>query len=487
MVVWDGMRPDFVNEKDAPVLWKLAKDGVVFRRHHAVYPSATEVNGVALATGLYPEHNGMIANHEYRPAIDGKKSIDTEIPEVVRKGDEATNGGYIAATTIAELARKAGRQTAVAGSKGIALLFDRHLDATREQNGASLFAGYTLPEKVLNPIVATLGIFPRWAEVPAAPRDHWTTQALTDFLWKNGVPDFSLLWLAEPDASEHEFAPGSKESLAAIRSADGNLEQVLAALDRHGAREITDLFVVSDHGFSTIERSIDLKKILRKVGFDAVTQFVSEPKRGQVMLVGNGGTVLFYVIQHDSSVIARLVAFLQRSDFAGVIFTKQPIKGAFRFAQAMINYDRAPDVEMAFRWNRSKNRSGVSGMIDADWNRAAGQGTHATLSRFDMHNTLIASGPDFRRGVSDDLPTGNVDVAPTVLQILGIKPWHSLDGRVLVEVMTNDGTLPPTPETEIAEAERKFQTGVWKQTLILSHVGKTVYIDEGNGQFHRAK
>ena len=47
LVVWDGMRPDFVTEEDAPTLWKLAKAGIVFRNHHSVYPSATNVNGTA--------------------------------------------------------------------------------------------------------------------------------------------------------------------------------------------------------------------------------------------------------------------------------------------------------------------------------------------------------------------------------------------------------------------------------------------------------
>jgi len=48
VVVWDGMRPDFVSEETTPTLWKLAREGVTFRNHHAVYPSATMVNGTAL-------------------------------------------------------------------------------------------------------------------------------------------------------------------------------------------------------------------------------------------------------------------------------------------------------------------------------------------------------------------------------------------------------------------------------------------------------
>src|SRR5262249_416311 len=54
IVVWDGMRPDFVNEQNTPTLWKLAREGVAFRNHHAVYPSATNVNGTAMVTGVYP-------------------------------------------------------------------------------------------------------------------------------------------------------------------------------------------------------------------------------------------------------------------------------------------------------------------------------------------------------------------------------------------------------------------------------------------------
>src|ERR1700694_882442 len=87
VVVWDGMRPDFVTAENTPALWQLAQEGVIFRNHHAVYPSATNVNGTALVTGVYPEHNGILANHVYRPEIDAKKPIDVEAGAVVEKGD----------------------------------------------------------------------------------------------------------------------------------------------------------------------------------------------------------------------------------------------------------------------------------------------------------------------------------------------------------------------------------------------------------------
>jgi arylsulfatase A-like enzyme len=124
-------------------------------------------------------------------------------------------------------------------------------------------------------------------------------------------------------------------------------------------------------------------------------------------------------------------------------------------------------------------------MIDADWQRAAGEGTHATLSRFDMHNTLVAAGPHFRQAGTDDLPTGNVDLAPTILHILGIKTAQEMDGRVLFEAMLNLNHVPAANQTETntIEAKKDFPAGSWRQSLRTSRVDTTIYLDEGNGSF----
>ncbi len=170
-----------------------------------------------------------------------------------------------------------------------------------------------------------------------------------------------------------------------------------------------------------------------------------------------------------------------------MIFTKQGLPGTFRLSEVKIDNAHAPDVVVAFRWNDSKNQFGAAGMIDADWQREPGEGTHATLSRFDMHNTLAAAGPDFRRGQTDDLPTGNVDLAPTILHILGIEAPQQMDGRVLSEAMVNADQAPAAGKTEAntIEGEKDFASGSWRQSLRISRVASTVYFDEGNGVFVR--
>src|SRR5437773_1009804 len=335
VVVWDGMRPDFVSEQNTPALWKLSREGVTFRNHHAVYPSATIVNGTALVTGVYPSKNGIIANHVYRPDMDLNHAIDVELPPVVKKGDEVSGGKYISVPTLAQLVQRAGGRTIIATAKTVGLLLDRQIGGSstavnasasplaegermkvRGSRSVTLFAGNALPSGALAPITAALGPLP----LGHLQHDSWTTKALTDCLWKDGVPTLSILWLGEPDLTQHESAPGAPAALAAIKSADENLAAVLWELDQRKARETTDIFVVSDHGFSTIERSVDLRKIVRDAGFSAKTEFNADHKPGEIMLAGNGGSVLFYVIGHDEKLVRRLVEFLQHSDFAGLCF-----------------------------------------------------------------------------------------------------------------------------------------------------------------------
>jgi hypothetical protein len=83
------------------------------------------------------------------------------------------------------------------------------------------------------------------------------------------------------------------------------------------------------------------------------------------------------------------------------------------------------------------------------------------------------------------LPTGNVDLAPTILHIFGMKVLQEMDGRVLSEAMVNVNYVPAggKTETKTIEAKKDFTAGIWRQSLRISRVGSTIYLDEGNGAF----
>jgi arylsulfatase A-like enzyme len=483
LVVWDGMRPDFVNETNTPALWQLGQKGVTFKQHHSVYITATNVNGTAMATGVFPNRNGILANREFRPAIDPRNVFENADWEIIKKADEVTGGKYITAPTIAELLRAAGRKTAVAGTKSVAFLHDRHAEWTEASLKNSIkFAAAPMPPALREETLRLLGPFLTQPANTSDERNRYATRALTEVMWRDELPAFSLLWLSDPDMAEHATSPGSEACVAAVRSSDRNLALVLEALEKKKARESTDVFVVSDHGFSTIERAIDFTAELRKAGFDATASFRETPKRGQIITAGNAGTILFYVIEHDRDVVARLVDWLQRSDFAGVIFGRENFDGTFPLETVRGNTPDAPDLVVALRWNKNQNRFGVPGQIIADNARPAGTGTHATLSEFDVHNMLIAAGPDFRERTALTLPTSNLDLAPTILRLLGIEPPQKFDGRVLIEALEEKAERTEVL-SKTMRATRRFPSGEWQQHLRVSLVGETIYIDEGNGSF----
>jgi len=480
LVVWDGMRPDFVSEKNTPTLWNLAYRGVTFAHHHSVYISATEVNGTAISTGSYPAHDGIVGNSEYRPGIDPLKPIHTEIAAAVRKGDELSNGKYLLVPTLAEIVRDAGRKAIVAGAKPIALLHDR---AARngESNGINLVAGTTLPEGLAAKLTARFGPFPKEGQEKPT-RNDWTTRALIESLWKDGVPDFSLVWMNEPDSTQHRTGPGSAESLAAIRNSDDNLARLLSALDSKGALTNTDILVVSDHGCSTISSRVDLVEALTQAGLKATREFKSKAEPGEILVASNSGSTFVYVIGRDEKTVTRVVRFLQGWDATGVIFTRRPMPGTFSLGQAHLDSPEAPDVVVSLRWTAGTNAAGTAGVLRPDLTSfGVGQGTHVSLSPFDMHNTLVAAGPHFKAGIVSTLPSGNVDVAPTILWLLGIKPAKRMDGRVLSEALSVPGPELKSYRPHRLEAKVQLDGFEWRQYLNCVEVNGVEYFDEGNG------
>jgi arylsulfatase A-like enzyme len=519
VVVWDGMRPDFITPQYTPTLYELALKGTFFQNNHSAYITSTEVNGTALATGMHPDRSGVMANTQYRQDLNWLSSYGTESLDAIRRGDMLTQGKYLEAATVAEILQQAGFPTVIAGAKPIALLHDRapKKSSQAEKDSVTLFRGQTLPRSVLENLTKSpeIGLFPTNlptfgfasrdrsstnAPAPAADAaaptfdptnpfrrstpntpDSWTTKALTRGLWRKSVPKYSLLWLSEPDASQHAAGVGSEAAVAALESSDKNLGLVLKALEEKGVLESTDIFVVSDHGFSTIDRGPDIIESLKKSKFVAGKQF-QNPETGDIMVVNLGGSISFYVFDHDEAVIRRLVAYLQTTDFAGVVFSALPIEGAFSLAQVHVSTtNAAPDVVLSMRWTEAKNEHGAPGMITSIEGKR-GLGTHASLSRFDLHNTLVATGPDFKKGYVSELPSGNIDVAPTVLSILGVEPPRQMDGRVLYEAMTSGNPPPLKPVEHTIEATRDLGFLSWHQYLKITQVGYTVYYDEGNGE-----
>jgi len=484
LVVWDGMRPDFVSSELTPTLWGLRKSGVWFANHHSVFPTSTEVNGTVLATGVFPRRSGVQANKDYRAEIDPLKPFGTESLAAIRRGDEVTGGKYLRVPTLAEMVRVDGGRTAVAGAKPVALLHDR-LPRTNDLTGPVWFATGCLPAANLPTLTNRFGVFPQ-TNMPNEACDAWATRCLIEGFWETQMPRYSVLWLSEPDFSQHHNGPGSPAALAAIRSSDQRLATVLNELDRRGIRSETDIMVVSDHGFSTISQDGDVAASLRSAGINARSIWDKPPQTDDVISVGNGGSVLLYVSGRSPSVIQNIVTTLQHRPDSGIIFTRDGLPGTLPLAEIMLDSDSAPDVLVTSSWKMSAPANGhphVEVVNDGYSAYHAGGGMHVTLSPTDLHNTAVAAGPDFRRGFTSPLPSGNIDIVPTLAYLMGIKPSLPFDGRVLSEALV--GAVPPFGKVEPGrrEAKSELSGGTWEQYLKFTEVNGVRYLEEGNGHW----
>ena len=120
-------------------------------------------------------------------------------------------------------------------------------------------------------------------------------------------------------------------------------------------------------------------------------------------------------------------------------------------------------------------------MLIYDGAKKLGMGMHGSLSPFDQTNTLIGAGPDFLSGVRNELPSGNIDIAPTVLWLMGIRPLAPLDGRVLFEAIRDRKPEAAKPEENRLEATSDLGTVRWTQYLRTATYKNATYFLEGNG------
>jgi hypothetical protein len=60
-----------------------------------------------------------------------------------------------------------------------------------------------------------------------------------------------------------------------------------------------------------------------------------------------------------------------------------------------------------------------------------------------------------------------------------------MDGRILSEAMAISNAPAAKAERKTIEAAKDFPSGTWRQSLQISRVGPTVYVNEGDGAFKR--
>src|SRR6478672_3644939 len=132
--VWDGLRADDLTPEIAPNYFALARSGVVFADHHAVYPTFTMMNSASIATGTYPGMHGFYGNVVYAPNAKGKNAKGVAIEfwapafiedfGVVEAVRDAYQGRLTLVSTMLQAAQAKGLTTAAVGKFGAAFIQD---------------------------------------------------------------------------------------------------------------------------------------------------------------------------------------------------------------------------------------------------------------------------------------------------------------------------------------------------------------------------
>ena len=246
VVSLDAFRWDYPTIYNTPWLDSIAANGVAATMVPS-YPSSTFPNHFTLATGLVPDHHGIVNSQFWAP----------EKGELFSKGDSATryNPYYFGGEPIWVTAKKQGVKSAsiywVGSDVAIQGLYpDYYL---RWDNEPRL----TYPQRVEEAL--------RIAKLPESER-----------------PSLLMVYFDEPDWTTHHYGPIAQESEAVIEE----LDSLMGILYR-GLKELdygVNLIVTSDHGmteisdekFISIEQTVNPDWVERIVSTNPTSIFCKE-------------------------------------------------------------------------------------------------------------------------------------------------------------------------------------------------------------------
>ncbi len=573
LMVWDGLRPDMVTQRDTPNLYRMAREGVRFDRHHSVFPTITMANAAALATGAPPGINGLEGNVFYLPpsdasavkpaqaATDGKSALifaerPKEILELNRPDRLA--GRLLGLDTIAQEIEREGDYIAVIGKEGPAAIFDNRIGSVvdgKDSIGQAHKDYLFISDEMAEPASEAEKVkFALPAETKTRVYDdardlYFTRVALEQALpaakkaAEGGRPSLIVLWQHNPDLTQHMAGLGTAPAYEALSLCDNNLARVRSAIEAANVADKTDLIVVSDHGFATIKLRIVLAEMLVAAGIKKSIDSTD------IIVAANGGADFIYVSPKDfptrgsrQAVLQKIVDFCEAQEWCGPIFSREaaqasddPPKRGRRakkatqylgwidgtFNQSVIgifNAARSPDLVISLREISdvdNKNFTGpehpgfvigkngqvtsfnksqrlvrpVKGLVYSDTGAgdtfSTGLGMHGAAGEREIHNFCAAAGPDFRKGFVDFNPTSNIDVAPTITQILGVTRNIGAGGivptgRALSEALTEGHRAVGGAHTQTMTADLMLQGVEAVTTIRMTWIGDEAYLDGSN-------
>lgn len=366
----DGLRANAIDDFPgaAPNLRKLAAKGVRAAGMVPAMPSVTFVNFYTIATGLYPEHHGIVSNASYSRAES----------EVMARTDHG-NSKWWGGEPIWSTAEKQGVKTAT--------MF--WLGSEAEVAGArpSIWLPYEHAKPFDERTAEALG----WLALPEAERPRLVT-----------------VYFHAVDTAVHINGVRSGQERDAIALVDAQVGAMVAGVEQLGLQDKVNFIVVSDHGMigAPGENLIDLEQY---ISFDDVLipEFEGPDGPAYAPLIH-----LFVDADKRAEIYGKLARASHDAPFK--VYRREHLPERWR----MTHPDRTGDIIVAAEpgWML------FGESLEARYLAAENGATHG----YDRHlpgmlATFIADGPRFEDGVVAE-PFDNVEVYGMIADILGVAP-----------------------------------------------------------------
>jgi predicted AlkP superfamily pyrophosphatase or phosphodiesterase len=232
---FDGFARRYLDTDSAPALHAFARGGVTTARGMVPsFPTVTFPNFYALATGLYPDHSGIVNNRFYDPAYDS---------EFVYKDPIAREAHWWGGEPIWVTAEKQGTRSGtmfwVGSDAAVAGMHPSHWHSYDRTVAFS----------------ARVDTLLAWLDLPSDRR-----------------PRLLMGYFEEPDMQGHLHGPDAAQTRQAVLRVDSALARLVSGLESRRMYDSIDVIIVADHGMSAIspERVIYLDAAVDSASVDVV-------------------------------------------------------------------------------------------------------------------------------------------------------------------------------------------------------------------------
>jgi alkaline phosphatase D len=215
VVSLDAFRWDYSKLYNTPNLNKLAAGGVKADRMISSFPTITFPNHYSIATGLYPDHHGLINNSFQAP----------DLGLFYRMGDRnaVENPAFYGGEPMWATAEKQGIRAASFFWVG------------SEAKVGGIQPSYWKKYDESVTFGARIDTVVKWLGYPQEKR-----------------PELVNLYFDEPDATSHKFGPVSNETKIIVERLDSLMGVLLAKLSALPWGDRINLIILSDHGMAAV-------------------------------------------------------------------------------------------------------------------------------------------------------------------------------------------------------------------------------------------